>query len=257
MDDISIAFSKLISLKNRLSSELTSFANYNYFDPILVEDFFKRHVELREKLRILSPELYEDYPIRAIFKSSNTSDHEGRGYVRREQLVELLLDLKEIIEIWDNIQTTTYTLPSMKITREGVFFAGQYFDALKKTKDILDQAKHTINIIDGYIDENVLNILSSKLDTVEVNILTKNVSPSLRAAALAFQKQYGKLSIRTSSAFHDRFIIIDDKNIYHFGASIKDLGNRGFMFSSIEEPLVISSLLKQWKEEWGKATSEI
>jgi len=257
MDDLSIAFSKLLSLKNRLSSELTSFGNYRFWDPTKVQDFFTRHVQLRERLRTLSPELYDDYPIRAIFEPSNTSDNDGRGYIRREQLVDLLLDLNAIIEIWDNIRTATDTLPSMKITREGVFFAGQYFDALQKTKDILDQAKHTINIIDGYIDENVLNILSSKLDTVEANILTKNVSPSLRTAALAFQKQYGKLSIRTSSAFHDRFIIIDDKNIYHFGASIKDLGNRGFMFSSIEEPLVISSLLKQWKEEWGKATSEI
>jgi hypothetical protein len=117
------------------------------------------------------------------------------------------------------------------ISREGVFFAGQYFDALQKVTEILEHADTEICIIDRYVDSAVLNLLTRKKSSVTVNILTKSVDPALKAAAIAFKKQYGKLAIRTSNAFHDRFIIIDNKDFYHFGASIKDVGKRGFMFS--------------------------
>ena len=146
------------------------------------------------------------------------------------------------------------SIPSMKITREGVFFAGQYFDAFQKVMDILSPARQTIVIIDGYVSEDVLTMLSCKGEKVEVNILTKAVSPTLKIAALKFNKQYGNLSIRTTSAFHDRFVFVDDNNFYHFGASIKDLGNKGFMFSVIEEPIIIDAVRRQWAEEWKKAT---
>jgi hypothetical protein len=117
----------------------------------------------------------------------------------------------------------------------------------------LSQAKQSVSIIDGYMNEDVLDVLTRKADTVEVNVLTRSVSPSLLAAAHAFNKQYGRLSIRTSPAFHDRFVIIDDHDFYHFGASIKDLGHRGFMFSLIEEPAVIDALRSEWRNEWAKA----
>jgi len=145
-------------------------------------------------------------------------------------------------------------IPSMKISKEGIFFAGQYFDALSKAEEILSQANQSIWIIDGYISPEVLNLLSSKKSSVEAKILTQDVPAVVKTAAVAFNKQYGSLSIRTSQAFHDRFIIIDDAEFYHFGASIKDLGNRGFMFSRIEESQIIDALRTKWTEEWGKAT---
>lgn len=147
-------------------------------------------------------------------------------------------------------------IPSMKLTREGVFFAGQYFDAFQKVTEIVSQAKKSIKIIDGYIDDRVLNILTSKSPSVQVEILTLKAScpPALLTAAQTFNRQYKNLSIRTSASFHDRFIIIDDTEFYHFGASIKDLGNRGFMFSLIEEPDVIDALRKKFSQEWAKST---
>ncbi|MDE3034392.1 MAG: hypothetical protein KGJ14_00345, partial [Nitrospirota bacterium] len=83
------------------------------------------------------------------------------------------------------------------------------------------------------------------------------ISDSFRTLAIAFNKPYGMLSVRTSDVFHDRFVIIDDRDFYHFGASIKDLGRRGFMFSRIEETLVVDELRKQWTNEWKKAKVEI
>ena len=149
---------------------------------------------------------------------------------------------------------------SLQTTKEGVFFAGQYFDALQIVKQILLNAQQSIIIIDRYINDDVLKLLISKLLKVEVNIITKSIPPTLNTEATAFNKQYGKpgrLSIRTSDSFHDRFVIIDDRDFYHFGASIKDLGHRGFMFSRIEEPEVIDGLRKKWIQEWQKATITI
>lgn len=145
-------------------------------------------------------------------------------------------------------------VPAMKVTREGVFFAGQYFDAFQKVAEIISQARKTLTIIDGYIDERVLNVLTAKDANVRVDILTKSVTPAIKTAALTFNMQYRNLSIRTSASFHDRFVIVDDKEFYHFGASIKDLGNRGFMFSLIEEPDVMDALRNKLAQEWAKAT---
>jgi hypothetical protein len=252
MDEIGIAFARLTGLCSTVQKRLVRI-DYEYFDPLTVIEYFERYAMLRDKLRTLLPDLYSDIPTRAIPVASKTTDNEGRGYITRGPLETLIRDMEEFLEIWEANKSGQFALPSMKVTREGVFFAGQYFDALLRVNEILSQAKLNIVIIDGYVNENVLNILSGKANGVVVNILTKNTSPALIAAANAFNMQYGNLSIRTSSAFHDRFVIVDERDFYHFGASIKDLGNRGFMFSLIEEPIVINSLRMQWPQDWAKA----
>lgn len=252
MDEITSAFAKLKGLQRTLSNRLSGRARY--FDALVALDYFERFANLRDQLKALLPDLYAEFPSRAIAQPSKTTDNEGRGYITSNQLELLLIDIEEMLETWETVQSEQFLAPAMKVTREGVFFAGQYFDALQKARDILSQAKQSISIIDGYVSEDVLNTLTAKANTVAVNILTRSVSPSLQTAAHAFNKQYGKLSIRTSPAFHDRFVIIDNHDFYHFGASIKDLGNRGFMFSLIEEPVVIDSLQSEWENEWARAT---
>lgn len=143
----------------------------------------------------------------------------------------------------------------IKLTREGVFFSGQQFDALKFFSDIFLIATESISIIDNYVDESILNLLTGKLEKIIVCILTNKKGCNSRFVELAkaFKKQYGCLSIRTTDAFYDRFVIIDDKDFYHVGASIKDLGNKGFMFSKIEEPVVIEAIRTNFVNEWNKA----
>jgi len=148
------------------------------------------------------------------------------------------------------------------VTREGLFLPGQRFDALQFAVQILSMAQTTIVIIDGYIHHDVLSLLKAKRDGVMVQILTKAkaLPPDIPPLASAFNQQYGQkgsLSIRTSEAFHDRFLIIDDTDFYHFGASLKDLGSRGFMFSRIEEPAVIEALRKTFTEEWSTAPTVV
>ena len=146
------------------------------------------------------------------------------------------------------------TEPGTEMTREGVFFKGQTFDALRQIQRIVASAKRDVFLVDGYVDPDVLDVLSGKQKQVTARILTTRVSGSLSTAAKAFTAQYGELSIRTSNAYHDRFLIIDDKEFFHFGSSIKDAGKRGFMFSRIEEPSVINALRSQLQADWAAAS---
>lgn len=151
--------------------------------------------------------------------------------------------------------STPIRATAAKVTREGVFFEGQNFDAMRRVQGIIGSAKRTIVIIDNYISADVLDLVSSKAAGTTVQILSRDIPASVKPAAQAFNKQHGGLSIRETRAFHDRFIIIDDADFYHFGASIKDAGSKGFMFSKVEEPEVVSALRKKVADEWAKATA--
>jgi hypothetical protein len=152
---------------------------------------------------------------------------------------------------------TKVTQAGMSQKKEGLFYEGQYYDAQRVIKTIFSDADQKIILIDNYVDDIVLDLLTVKKPKVEVNILGKTIKPSFKASAITFSKQYGNLSIRTSKSFHDRFLIIDEKKYYHFGASIKDLGNLTFMFSLIEEESVVNSLKAKLSQEWAVANVEI
>jgi hypothetical protein len=222
-----------------------------YFDPQSVTDIFTRYDQLGQTLRSQYPALFGDLPPSRYPRIEQTTDFEGRGYVRRPSLDLLLKDIRYCIDVLSN--TETVDIPAMKVTRESIFFAGQYFDALKQVREIISQAQRKIVVIDSYVDEGVLDLLTAKKPNVEVIILTRDASPAVKRTAAAFNKQYGQLSVRASEAFHDRFVIVDDQEFYHFGGSIKDVGHRGFMFSRIEEPVVIEALRNKFAQEWAGA----
>lgn len=135
--------------------------------------------------------------------------------------------------------------------REGFFIDGQYYEAQKFIRDLFKESKKSIKIIDNFINSNVIDLLTVRSKNVAVEIMSKKIAADVKAVSISFNKQYGNLAIRTSKAFHDRFIIIDDTKYYHLGASIKDLGHRTFMFSLMEEPEMINSLKEKWVKEWA------
>jgi sugar-specific transcriptional regulator TrmB len=143
----------------------------------------------------------------------------------------------------------------VSITNYGIIVAGKQYDALRLIHKIFNIANRTIKLIDGYINEETLDILSDKKKGVEVSILTKSKSskPILNAFIEKFNSQHGGLEIRFSDYFHDRFVIIDDIEFYHIGASVKDLGNKTFMYSKIEDDFLKKDLLNQFKVEWDKS----
>jgi len=117
---------------------------------------------------------------------------------------------------------------------EGIFYDGQIFDAWKFAADVVKSAKKSIVLIDNYIDESVLHLLSKRNKTVKATIFTSKIPIVLQHDIEKFTAQYDPIEIKIFSKSHDRFLIIDNEIVYHIGASLKDLGKKWFAFSKIE-----------------------
>ena len=131
-----------------------------------------------------------------------------------------------------------------KIESQRIFFDGQIYDAYKLIIEIIKMADNKITIIDNYIDDSILEMLSKKKDNVEVVILTSNKSNIKNIDIQKFNKQYPTLKIAKTDRFHDRFIILDEKEMYHLGASIKDLGKKCFGINKIEDKKYLEKIVK-------------
>ena len=128
--------------------------------------------------------------------------------------------------------------------KQKIFFDGQIYDAYSLVINIIKKAKEKILIIDNYVDDSVLQMLVKKNKDVKVTILTSEKSNISKLDIQKFNKEYPILELNKSNKFHDRFIVIDNKEIYHVGASLKDLGKKCFAISKIEDIEYIDKLLE-------------
>jgi spore coat polysaccharide biosynthesis predicted glycosyltransferase SpsG len=128
------------------------------------------------------------------------------------------------------------------IPAQGVFFDGQVFDAYEFASKVIRSAKNSIVLIDNYIDETTLAQLAKKATGVKAIILTKTISKQLKLDMQKANEQYGHFETKPFTQSHDRFLIIDEKEVYHLGASLKDLGKKWFAFSKMEVKSVQSIL---------------
>ncbi|MCM2283704.1 MAG: ORF6N domain-containing protein [Desulfobacula sp.] len=117
--------------------------------------------------------------------------------------------------------------------KQGIFFDGQVFDAYAFVCNLIRSARHRIILIDNYVDESVLLLLTKRKVEVSVQLLTKSISRQLAQDVAKFNAQYPAIEVLEFKLAHDRFLIIDD-DIYHIGASLKDLGKKWFAFSKME-----------------------
>lgn len=127
--------------------------------------------------------------------------------------------------------------------KQRIFFDGQIYDAYSLIIDIIKKANIKILIIDNYIDDSVLKMLTKKNNNVEVVILTSDKSNIQQIDIQKFNKEYPILKVGKTNKFHDRFIIIDNKEMYHLGASIKDLGKKCFGINKIEDLEIIERMI--------------
>ncbi len=126
-------------------------------------------------------------------------------------------------------------LESDKIHSEkGVFYNGQIFDAYTFVSDIIRSAKSSIILLDNYVDDTVLTLLGKRNNNVTATIHTKTISNQLRLDLQRYNSQYPPIEVEVFSDAHDRFLIIDDTELYHIGASLKDLGKKWFAFSRMD-----------------------
>ena len=127
--------------------------------------------------------------------------------------------------------------------KQRIFFDGQIYDAYSIIIDIIKKANKKILIIDNYIDDSVLKMLSKKKNDVEVVILTSDKSNIENLDIKKFNKEYPVLKVAKTNKFHDRFIIIDNKKMYYLGASIKDLGKKCFGINKIEDIEIMEKII--------------
>mgnify|MGYP005843790083 CR=1 FL=1 len=162
-----------------------------------------------------------------IWASKILKDYLLKGYVLNQRVYNIERKLIEHDQKFEMLLKTN--LPQT----EGIFYDGQIFDAYKFVIDLIKTAKHSIFLIDNYCDESVLMMFSKRTENVKAEIYTSNLSQQLKLDLEKHNQQYESIVIRSYKKAHDRFLIIDQKDIYHIGASLKDLGKKWFAFSKI------------------------
>jgi hypothetical protein len=157
-------------------------------------------------------------------------DYLLKGYAISQRVDRIENDMHSIKSELGQIKLQLNTsLPS-----KGLFYQGEVYDAYALISEIVKSAKKSIILIDNYIDESVLTMLTKRQTDVDATIFTKTMSKQLELDLRKHNQQYPKIEIKLFKKAHDRFLVIDNQIVYHIGASLKDLGKSLFAFSKIE-----------------------
>ena len=178
--------------------------------------------------------------MRAFIEMRKFIAYNGQIFKRLTSVEYKLLEHdKKFNEVFDEMQKD-----KSREFKQKIFFNGQIYDAYSLIIDIIKSAKTKILIIDNYIDDSILKMLSKKNKDVEVVILTSQNCNLNKLDISKFNKQYPSLKISYTNKFHDRFIVIDNQELYHIGASLKDLGKKCFAISKIEDREYVEKISK-------------
>ena len=170
--------------------------------------------------------------MRTFTKMKHFLQHNSYIFERFERVeYKLILQDKKIEKIFNTIEDKNIK------PVQGIFYNGQIYDAYAFINDLLKSAKKEIVLIDGYIDDTILTLFS-KYPNLKFRIVTHKISKHLKLDIEKYNAQYSNLIVKTSNKFHDRFLLIDNKEAYHIGASLKDLGRRVFAFNIIDIDLI-------------------
>ena len=155
------------------------------------------------------------------------------------------IELKQL-ETDENIKQIFKQLETPKPDKAVIFFKGQMWDATSCIEEIISKAEKSIILIDGYVDKGTLDMLSKKKNgvSIEIHTIQKNCRVTQKDIS-AFSSQYGSLDIKYTDEFHDRFLILDRKSLYHIGASIKDAGKKAFEISLNDDDKMLTALLSR------------
>ena len=164
-------------------------------------------------------------------------DYLLKGYAMQQRVEQIEQQVAKQGQLLETLIQST--LPP----KEGIFFDGQIFDAHHFVSNLVRKSNQSLVLIDNYIDDSVLHLFAKRKKGVSVLIYTSSISKQLETDLKKFNAQYEALEIKSFKRAHDRFLIIDQKEIYHIGASLKDLGKKWFAFSKLS--LEVDSILKQ------------
>ena len=197
-------------------------------------------------IAMLSAVLKSDIAVEVSIKIMNSfvemrkfllSNKEMFARLDRVELKQLETDQK-LEEVFNYIATNTEV-------KQNIFFDGQIYDAFSFIVGLVQKAKKEIILIDNYVDVHTLNILCKKDKGVDIIVATAGKGSLSTKDITKFNAQYPKLLVKTTTDFHDRFLIIDKTEVYHIGASIKDAGKKSFGITKIEDKELIKSLINK------------
>ncbi|HLT32465.1 DNA-binding protein [Parapedobacter sp. SGR-10] len=180
-----------------------------------------------------------------IWATNVLRDYLLKGYALNQRMNRIENTVEHLA---GRVNEISFQIKSAELPNQGVFFDGQVFDAYGLASKIIRSAKKSIVLIDNYIDENTLTHLAKKNKNVKVLLLSKNTSKQLTLDIEKANTQYGYFELKTFTKSHDRFLIIDHKDVFHLGASLKDLGKKWFAFSKIDKNSV-ENILKAVENE--------
>ena len=204
------------------------------------------YVFTEQGIAMLSAVLKSDIAVEVSIKIMNSfvemrnfvlSNREMFARLDRLELRQLETD-KKLEEVFNYIATNTEV-------KQNIFFDGQIYDAFSFIVGLVKKAKEEIILIGNYVDVNTLNILCKKNQCVNVSIMTSGNGSLSTKDITKFNAQYPTLSVKTTTDFHDRFLIIDKAEVYHIGASIKDAGKKSFGITKIEDKDLVKSLVNK------------
>lgn len=197
-------------------------------------------------IAMLSAVLKSDIAVEVSIKIMNSfvemrkfllSNKEMFARLDRVELKQLETDQK-LEEVFNYIATNTEV-------KQNIFFDGQIYDAFSFIVGLVQKAKKEIILIDNYVDVHTLNILCKKDKGVDIIVATAGKGGLSTKDITKFNAQYPKLLVKTTTDFHDRFLIIDKTEVYHIGASIKDAGKKSFGITKIEDKDLIKNLINK------------
>ena len=195
-------------------------------------------------ITMLAALLKSEVAVNISIKIVNTFMQMRKNFSENNQVFERLTSLEyKLLEQEKKINNILGELKFEENIKQKIFFKGQIYDAYSIIIDIIKSANKKILIIDNYIDDNVLKMLSKKKKDVEVTILTSIKSNIEKLDIKKFNKEYPILKLEKTNKFHDRFIIVDNKEMYHLGASIKDLGKKCFGINKIEDVKIVEKII--------------
>ena len=195
-------------------------------------------------ITMLAGLLKSDIAVNVSIKIVNTFIEMRKFLIQNGQIFERLTNIEyKLLEHDKKFNEVFNQLQVEENIKQKIFFEGQIYDAYSLIIDIIKKANKKILIIDNYIDDSVLKMLTKKNNNVEVVILTSDKSNIQQIDIQKFNKEYPILKVAKTNKFHDRFIIIDNEEMYHLGASIKDLGKKCFGINKIEDVEIMEKIL--------------
>lgn len=227
---------KNLRFQNGSSSSNNNYGGRRYMPYVFTE----------QGIAMLSAVLKSDIAVEVSVKIMNSFVEMRRFLLSNQELFSRLdrIEIKQLETDRKFEEVFNYIAANTEV-KQNIFFNGQIYDAFSFIVGLIRKAKKKIIRIDNYVDVNTLNILCKKSQGVDVVIATAGKGSLSAKDIIKFNAQYSKLSVKTTTDFHDRFLVIDKTEVYHIGASIKDAGKKSFGITKIEDKDLIKGLVNK------------